>query len=564
MPEHRLLEIESPTGKRLLHVPEHEQHQPLSDLLRHAQLPLNTRCAGRGLCNGCAVELLRGSLIHIPSGQIVLPNQPPTTLRACEHRIHPDHAAALRLPARSLVAHQPFVVTDFRIQIPYAHCPIYQPPTPTALPRPVGAAVDIGTTTVVVILLDLLDGKILAKSAAFNQQMHLGDDVVTRITLCSKNHSKLSQLQDAVANKTIAPLLNEAIAAAGIAPQQLVCMTVAGNTTMLHLFAGVDPSPMGVAPFTPSFLEHRILHPTNVFRNPPKAALPCAKNAQIHLLPGAAAYVGADLIAGVAATGLLYDQGPSLLVDVGTNGEIILKYGNQLLGCATAAGPAFEGAGLSSGIRAGDGAISSIRLTPNPPSVQSTIINPNNHPTPAGLCGSAYIDFLAQARKIGLLTPAGRFVRNATHNLSDRLLPWGNHQNDLAFPIDHADSHHPIVISGVDIAHLLQAKAAIAAGILTLLKQLNLQPSQINKLYLAGGFGTHMNSQHAIDCGMLPGFRAEQVSPVGNSSLAGAYVAILDASILDELTRIGQQMRIVELNLDPDFETTYIDQLTLP
>jgi uncharacterized 2Fe-2S/4Fe-4S cluster protein (DUF4445 family) len=389
--------------------------------------------------------------------------------------------------------------------------------------------------------------------------MHLGDDVVTRITLCMNDAAMTRQLQHAVAAGTIAPLLAEAAQHSGASLGRLACFSIAGNTTMQHLAAGVNPSAMGVVPFTPVFLEHRVMSPQGVFQE--HAGEVCSPAAALHFLPGAAAYIGADLCAGVVASGLLYDEGPSLLVDVGTNGEVILKYKGRLFGCATAAGPAFEGAGLSSGIRAGDGAISRIHLRAHPFSIHVGWIGQEKM-RPAGLCGSAYIDFLSEARRVGLITPTGRFDRDAVPGSTDRLLRWND--TDTAFRVEYGQGRQPIVISQRDVSHLLQAKAAIAAGILTLLRREGLGPAEVKTLYLAGGFGTHLSPRHAIGCGLLPGFAPRQIQTVGNTSLAGAYLALLDSGILEDLWKIGRQLEVVELNLDPDFEACYIDQLPLP
>ena len=190
------------------------------------------------------------------------------------------------------------------------------------------------------------------------------------------------------------PLLAEAGAT-----ERLACVTVAGNTTMLHLLAGVDPTPMGTVPFTPAFLDHRVIR------------LPDLGAADVHLLPGMSAYVGADLCAGALASGLAYDDGPSLLVDIGTNGEIILKHNGLLHGCATAAGPAFEGAGLTSGMRASPGAIERIRFDCEPFAVHTKIIGRRKA---IGICGSGYIDLLAEGRRIGLLNEHGRCLPHWT------------------------------------------------------------------------------------------------------------------------------------------------------
>jgi len=496
------LEIESPKGATAITT---ASHQRLSDALRREHLPLNIRCGQRGLCDGCTLELLRGNVVNINTGALV---SAPATIRACQHRLDGD--AAIRIPARSLLAHKAQVVSEFRLNIPRAHDPLAK--------TGIGAAVDIGTTTVAVVLVDLRDGKIVGHAADFNKQMNFGDDVATRIGLCATDKTMLAQLQAAIVGQTLAPLISEA----GTKPEHLAALSIAGNTTMLHLFAGVDPAGMGTYPFRPEFLEHRVVK------------LPAFGDADVHLLPGAAAYIGSDITAGILASGLAYDDGPSLLVDVGTNGEIVLKSGDKLLGCATAAGPAFEGAGLKNGVRATDGAIQKIRLGPE---VQIDVIG---RTTPIGICGSAYVDFLAEGRRAGLLNERGRFS-----GMAELALAPG------------------IAITETDVAHLLQSKAAIGAGIQILLERARLSACEIKRVYLAGGFGLHINVANAIACGLLPGFAVEQVQVVGNTSLAGAYVALLDAGALAEIRGIGSRMEVVELNLEAGFESRYIDNLSL-
>ncbi|MBM3860878.1 MAG: DUF4445 domain-containing protein [Verrucomicrobia bacterium] len=488
------LQVESPKGVFTITA----ASQRLTELLRHEHLPLNIRCGQRGLCDGCDVELVRGTLVNLHTGAVMTA---PATLCACQHRLDGD--AAIRIPDRSLLAHKAQIVSEFRVNIPRAHAPLAK----TGL----GAAVDIGTTTVAVLLVDLRDGKIVGRSSDFNKQMHHGDDVATRIGLCAGDKTMVARLQEAIVQETILPLLGET---------RPVCFSVTGNTTMLHLFAGVDPTPMGTYPFRPEFLEHRVVK------------LPAFGDADVHLLPSAAAYIGSDITAGILASGLAYDDGPSLLVDVGTNGEIVLKAGGHLLGCATAAGPAFEGAGLTNGVRATEGAIQKIRLEP----LHLDVIGKTK---PIGICGSAYVDFLAEGRRVGLLNERGR----------------------LKEPVFQVAPN--IAITETDIAHLLQSKAAIGAGVLSLLERAKLTASQIKRVYMAGGFGLHINVAHAIACGLLPGFRVEQVQVVGNTSLAGAYLALLDGGALEEIRRVSRQIEVVELNLDAGFESRYIDNLSL-
>ena len=515
-------------------------------------MPLNTRCGQRGLCNGCYVELVRGSLIHKNVNERLATDGKPIELRGCEYCLPDDGCVEIRLPAQSLLAHEPQVVTDFRSNVPYAHDPLVDVGSADAEHPPIGAAIDIGTTTVVVMLVDLTDDRTLATSSAFNDQVLYGDNVLTRINLCRQDAESIALLQRAVIDQTISPLLEQSLSEAGATSEQLACLSVAGNTTMLHLLIGEDPSSMGVAPFTPGFLEHRVMSCGELGLEVAPAHRP------IHLLPGAAAYVGSDLTAGVFSSGMAYRDETCLLVDVGTNGEIILKHGDHLLGCATAAGPAFEGSKLTCGLRAGRGAISHLWFdndpTNSPPAVE--VIGGGK---PNGVCGTAYIDFLSEARRRELIGPNGRFV-NATD--TDRLID--DRHGGRAFVIADGQGREPIVISESDIASLLQAKAAIAAGIVCLLNSVDLQPDDVDVVFLAGGFGMHLNIDNVIGCGLLPGFAADRVQLVGNTSLAGAYLAMIDRGVLDEIKRICERIEIIELNLDPNFESNYIDQLSLP
>lgn len=620
--------VETSTGNRILPVTAPQSTQRLADTLRRAGFALNTRCGQRGLCDGCIVHLIDGEVRHVSTPHRVTGGEDAPAIRACQY-VPASPTLRLRIPARSMLASEPQVVSSFKINIPRAHEPLWQSlqlPQPPSSPAqladavcerlhlshrpevteavagaiaglqkhqpvyavlaqrpagwqieavsstpplpPVGVAIDIGTTTVALMLVDMTTGTILHTASGFNRQMHMGDDVLTRINLCSTGPLSLSRLQDAIVHDTIERLLTKAMAAAGVSDNRIVCFTVAGNTTMLHLYAGVDPSPMGFAPFEAPFLEYKVLRASDShlrLSNPedlPPASHDAPTNSPdpaVHLLPSAAAYVGADLTAGILSSGLACDDGPSLLVDVGTNGEIIFRADHRMWATATAAGPAFEGSRMACGMRAGDGAISHIRMSRDIASgrlrVDCDVIG---NVKPTGVCGSAYVDFLAQGRRTGLIGPTGRFERAVADDLLGPYRDIGT-----GFTVARGHGNDPIVVCEADIASLLQAKAAIAAGILTLLRQVNITPQDIKTLYLAGGFGMHLDIPNTIACGLLPGFTSQQVQLVGNTSLAGAYLALLDAGILDQIRKVARDLRIVELNLDPEFERTYIDQLQL-
>lgn len=513
--------VELPTGEVTILPDRALAGQPLSEILRRKSVALNTRCGQKGKCNGCTVELLEGRVEPMPEvGQ---------TIAACQSRASGD--VRLRVPHRSLVDYEPQVLGDYRIAVGLANEPLYEG---------LAAAVDVGTTTIVVQLVE--DGATVAEASAFNAQMRLGDDVLTRINLCSTDDTMLEELQRAVAG-TIRSLVGESLREAGRAEDDLRGYAIAGNTTMLHLLAGVNPRSLGVAPFTPVFLESRVFRGGELGLAPPSAA--------VTLLPGAAAYVGADLTAGVFASGLLYDEGPSLLVDIGTNGEIILKVGDALYGCATAAGPAFEGSGLSCGMRAGKGAVAHVSFGTIPPTIE--VIGGGN---PEGLCGSAYVDLLAEGRRAGLIGPVGRISPDRDGvEVRDGI---------RAIRIGTGRGQTPIVVTEFDVAALLQAKAAIAAGIETLLTKAGIRAQDLKTVYVAGGFGMHLDLDHAIACGLLPGLDRERLVLVGNTSLGGAFAALVDQTCLAEFERAGREMAIVELNLEPGFEDAYIDHLALP
>jgi uncharacterized 2Fe-2S/4Fe-4S cluster protein (DUF4445 family) len=607
-----LLEVQTAAGsRRVLYRSRKGAASLLTEILRRQGLPLNTRCGQRGLCQACQIELISGSLIHSTTGRPLTIQGQAVVVQACQYRPPDAGEVVVRIPPRALLAYEPQVVSDFRINVPQAHDPLWQqtrlenvrwsnPAELAALtaarldkirpvrvaphlaartgqgitlwvtlcfrgdhwllteiteqpaPRPLGVALDVGTTTIAVLLVDLRDGRVLARATDFNRQMHLGDDVVTRITLCKNDPAMVEQLQRAVAAETINPLISSLCAQAGAPETGVVALSIAGNTTMLHLLAGVDPTSLGTAPFTPQFLEHRYIASEKIGLIPPAATA--------HLLAGAAAYIGADLTAGILASGLLYDDGPSLLVDVGTNGEIILKHGARLLGCATAAGPAFEGARLLSGMRAGEGAISHLRFETEPAfAIRREVIGGGR---PVGLCGSAYIDILGQGRRVGLFNAAGRFAAERLSGAGELISSGDGYGRALR--IGYAHGKRPLLISESDVASLLQAKAAIAAGITILMRRIGLQAADIRTLYLAGGFGMHVDVPNAIAAGLLPGFVPRQVQVVGNTSLGGAYLSLLEAGVATEVARAAKELEVVELNLDPDFESCYIDQLGLP
>ena len=541
-----LLQVELAAGERR-EIPLTHGHGSLADTLAAHGLPLNTRCGQRGLCRGCEVELRAGSL-QTDAGDVAAP----ATVKACLARA--TGPATIHLPARSRIEHRPQVGETFAIAIPYAHQPLF-PFVPGG--RDTAFAVDVGTTTVVVLLVDLVTGEVLARAGAFNEQIRFGDNVITRIE-AARQPANLAAMQRAIVMETIQPLLLRACARSGRPPERLAGGAIAGNTTMLHLLTGEDPTPLGIAPFTPRFIKGK-----KIFAKEIKlVADGLAPATPIQLLPGIAAYIGADITAGIFASGMGFDPAPSLLVDIGTNGEIVLQSGGKLTACATAAGPAFEGCGLRCGARARAGAVSDLTLKLNPFSLETKTIGNIPLARANGICGSAYVDFLATARRCGLLGATGRFDQTAWEKIPAQYQFTAD--GERALRLTETTGAGAVRINEVDVALLLQAKAAIGAGIEILLETAGIRAADLHQVYLAGGFGMHLNVAHAIAIGLLPGFREEQVRVVGNTALAGALLAVVDRTTLTEMENLRAQVEVVELNLAAEFEDRYIEHLMLP
>lgn len=519
----------------------------LADTLSAGGLPLNTRCGRRGLCRGCEVELRAGTLVV--DGKSVTA---PATIRAC--RATPGREPVVFIPSRSRMEHQPQVGETFEIGVSYAQQPLFPPVVGR---RDTAFAADIGTTTVVVLLVDLATGKVLSRAGAFNAQIRFGDNVITRIE-SARDPQNLHAMQRAIVAETLQPLLVKACERAGRTPDCLAGGAIAGNTTMLHLLVGEDPTPLGIAPFKPRFLAARKI----LIGGIGLALDGLPSETPVQLLPGVSAYIGADITAGMLATGMAFDERPSLLVDIGTNGEVVLQVDGGLCGCATAAGPAFEGCGLVCGTRAHEGAVSDLNMRLDPFALEIGVIGNVPLAKANGICGSAYVDFLATARSCGLLAASGRFEVQAWESIPPtfRLATLG----ERALRIAGSEAAERLRITERDVAQLLQAKAAIGAGIETVLKMRDVRATDIGTVYLAGGFGMHLNIAHAIAIGLLPGFREGQVRVAGNTALAGCLLALVDGTTLAEMEELCGKVEVVELNLADGFEDCYIEHLLLP
>ncbi len=420
-----------------------------------------------------------------------------------------------------------------------------------------GAAVDVGTTTVVVALVDLVKGKIVDAASSFNRQIVHGDNVASRISFAA-TPERLEELRDLVIGQTVNALLGMLTRRHDLSPEDIVHMTVSGNTVMMHLFCGASPAGLGGVPFAPvsNFLGPYRAGQLHLAMNP---------EALVDIMPSAAAYVGGDITSDAYVSGLHARKELSVLIDIGTNAEIVVGNQDRSIACAAPAGPAFEGHGLTCGMRASAGAIDTIRIESLDKPAAYTVIGSGR---PNGVCGSGLIDFVAQAYRAGVISMAGRFTPEAVRGCPCVKPVRQSGSDMLAYEIVPArlteEAGSPIIVTERDIAALLQAKGVIYAALKIAMKHFGHGFGEVDRFYLAGGFARYIDLDNAVGMGMLPNIDRSRFTFMGNGSLAGAFVDLVDGEVRKQLPHVAAAPRVIELNLDPEFMDAYTLAMMLP
>jgi len=413
-----------------------------------------------------------------------------------------------------------------------------------------GLALDIGTTTVVVHLIDLNTGQITASKGTYNLQMSFGEDVITRI-MYAQEKDGLEKLTKAI-HDTVNSLIHAVVSENKIFNHDILCIQASGNTSMTHLFLGINPEYIRKEPYIPS-----VNLPTTVYacelgiKINPKGIISC--------VPGVASYVGGDITAGVLACGMQDSAETSLLIDLGTNGEIALGNSDWIVSAACSAGPAFEGVGIKSGTRAVDGAIQEIEISADKKQVKYETIN---NKKPRGICGTGLIDIPAELLRKGIITRDGKFNGE---KVSPRIRR--NEDGELEFVVVYApetQSGKDIVITESDIANIIRSKGAIFLGIQVLLQEMGLKFENIGKIYISGGFGTYLDVEKAIMIGLLPDLPRNSFQFIGNSSLTGAKICLLSKQAREKAKETAGKMTYIELSVNPKFMNEYTSTLFLP
>lgn len=478
--------------------------ETLLSILRRAGYSIPAACGGNGRCGKCRVPV----------------NGVPRL--AC--RVHPADGDTVTLPETA-------GGTILTGTVPLPACQ----PGRTGY----GAAVDLGTTTVVVRLYDLASGAELATGSGWNAQVPYGADVISRIQYALEQPDGLQELSQRI-REQIWALISGALTRCGRAPDALHEIILAGNTVMQHLFAGYSVRGIAAAPFRPETL----------FEAPGAETL---HGVPVHFAPCVAGYVGGDITAGLLAAGLADLPGTNLFLDIGTNGEMALGGRGGFVCCAVASGPAFEGAGITCGMPGVDGAVSRVRYD------RGFLYDVIGGGAPKGLCGSGLLDLTAVLLRLGVIAPGGRLLppEEAPEPMRRHLTRDGDGNGCFYLTPE-------VYLTAADVRNLQLAKAAVAAGIRVLLQQRGITPEQMDGVYLAGGFGSYLDPESAMAIGMLPRACAGRLHTLGNTALAGAAALTLNSAQWQRIRTISRACNYLELSGRADFAAAFTNHLTFP
>ena len=414
-----------------------------------------------------------------------------------------------------------------------------------------GLAIDIGTTTVSAVLINMENGEILAKSSAGNGQIRFGADVINRIVESQKPGGQ-KKLQDAVIKETINPMIHEMCKSAKFPKDHIYRMCVASNTTMNHLFAGINADPLRTEPYIPAFFKTNSLFASDV-------GVDINKDAHIIMAPNIGSYVGGDITAGTLVSQIWNRPEFSLFIDLGTNCELVFGNSDFMMSCACSAGPAFEGGDISCGMRATDGAIEACTIDKETMEPTYRVVGEPGT-KPVGLCGSGIIDVISELFMTGIINPKGKFVREGKRVRHDH---YGMGSYVIAFE-EEAGSVKDVEITEVDIDNFIRAKGAIFSAIRTMLSSLDFDVSMIDDVYVAGGIGSGINMQNAVNIGMFPDVPLEKFHYIGNSSLTGAYLMLLSTQAEKKTYELASNMTYMELSTVPTYMDEFVGACFIP
>lgn len=417
--------------------------------------------------------------------------------------------------------------------------------------RNYGLALDIGTTKVVAYLVDLRDGEIIATESGYNEQLMYGEDLLSRIDYAFRNKGGLSRLQGAAVG-TINRIIEALTTKNHVDPSEITCVSTGGNTVMTYLFAGMDPS-------------HLVDANVRVSRDPIRRraeefGVAINPNACVYCLPNVSRFLGGDAVADILASGMHQSPRISILIDMGTNGEIIIGSQGWLLSASCAAGPAFEGWEIKFGMRSVEGAIEHVKIDRTTFKPTYTVIGGPEY-KPRGICGSGIIDTLAEMYRVGVVDSYGK-IRD--ESLTPLVREGVDGLEYVVSPVSENELDKDIVITQKDLNNLMDSKAAVCGSVAVLMKKVGANITDIRNLYLAGAFGNYIDAASATTIGIFPELPNAEIIQIGNGSVAGAYLALISVKKRAEAEQIAETMTYYDLTVDPDFMEEYSAAFSIP
>lgn len=515
----------------------------IMEAINENNFQIDAFCNGKGECGKCLIKL---------KGNVNEPTE--YELRLLESKIEDGY----RLACRTKVLGDVEVIFNEKSELNSlrdgkTRIYVFDPPcvdTTNFNSKAYGLAVDIGTTSLVISLNDLLNmGIEIDTISTLNPQTRYGGDVITRINYAHESQDNLKKLNQLVI-RGINDLIDQICKRNYLIEDDIVHIVFAGNTVMLHLLAGIDPISLGIAPYNMVFSDYRRLTSREIEVSGGSATF-------YSLLPSLSAFVGSDILAGMIATGFHQLDGASLFIDIGTNGEIVANINGKLVATSSAAGPALEGMNIEYGCRAEDGAISRVKFMESGLISISTI----NDKSPIGICGSGLVDLVSELLKYGVINESGSFadIDEIPETFRNNIIEY---KGRVAFVVDAKGN---IVITQRDIREVQLAKGAIAAAIIVLFKYLKVEISSVEKIYIAGAFGYHLDAQALINIGLLPStLKTSTIEFVGNTSKEGTRLCLISKKALEEINYLKTTIESVELSFVSEFQDIFVENMEFP
>jgi len=527
-----------PSGKSVL-IP---KGISIKDAAKIVDIIIDSPCGGIGKCGKCKVKVIKGT------------TKPSSFEKKCIS--NKDIKNGIRLACQTKVSEEMIVTIPDKLDVDLKKMLLSEVKSVKSqkYSDKFGVAIDIGTTTIVGILVDLTTNDTISVAAKDNPQYEHGADVISRINYSINNQNGTKKLQNYIVT-AINSIIKRFVKNTGIHSGQIRKMTIAGNTTMQHLFMGINPEKLAIAPYKPTVKG--LYDSVNSF----EIGIDIDKNAEIYIIPNISGWIGGDTLSMIFALGFDKSDKIKLAIDIGTNGEIVLGSKERILVTSTAAGPCFEGVNISCGMRASKGAIESVYFTD-----EGVYCNVIGNVTAKGLCGSGMIDAMAELLKYKIIDDTGRFrnYKELKKELSPVLLDSVIEDNKRIKFLVYKNSAHNIFITQQDIREFQLAKAAICAGIKLLVNELGITVEDIDEVLLAGTFGNYIDKSNAQKVGLIPSVSLEKVKYVGNAACDGARLALVSQKVRNEMEENIKTIEHINLISQKDFQKTFVGAMNFP